>query len=115
MSKQQQRITDFHQANAVQIAALVELRRRFHEDGMDEEARMVDRSVVELQLPGEPAERVRRAIPHIKMLRVRMGEIGEPILAQAVENVRRVLTRYADDTLSETQEIDVDEIGLRKK
>lgn len=111
----EQRITDFHQANAIQVDALTELRKRFREDGMDEEARMVDRSVVELQLPGEPAERVRRAIPHIKALRVRMGEIGEPVLAQAVENVKRVLTRYADDTLTDTQEIDVDEMGFRKK
>lgn len=111
----EQRITDFHQANAVQIAALAELRRRFYEDGMDEEAKLVDRAVVELQLPGEPAERVRRSIPHIKALRVRMSEIGEPDLAQAVEHVRRVLVRYADDTLVDTQEIDVEALGISKR
>lgn len=111
----EQRITDFHAANAVQIAALEELRRMFRNDGMDEEARMVERAVLELELSAEPGERVAKAMPHIKALHARMVEIGEPQLAKSVENVRKVLVRYADPTLEDTQEIDLDEIGLRKK
>ena len=110
-----QRITDFHAASAVQIAALEELRKRFREDGMDEEARMVAKVTFELDMSGTPGERVARAMPHIKALRARMGEIGEPELVKAVEHVRVVLVRYADPTLEDTQEIDVDELGLRKR
>jgi len=111
----EQRITDFHQANAVQIAALEELRKQFTADGLDEEARLVERSVVELTLPGDPAKRVERALPHIKALRARMVEIREPGLARSVEHVRKVLIRYADPTLVDTQEIDLDELGFRNK
>lgn len=110
----EQRITDFHQAAAIQTATLEELRKRFHEDGMDEEAKIVGRALGELAMPGDPGEKVAKAMPHIRSLRVRMREIGEPELAKAVEHVRRVLGRYADKTLEDTQEIDVDEIGLRK-
>lgn len=111
----EQRITDFHQANAVQVAALDELRKRFRADGLDEESRLTRRCILELELAGDPGERVARAMPHIKALRARMAEIGETDLAKAVENVRKVLVRYADPTLEDTQEIDVDELGLRKR
>ena len=111
----QQRITDFHSANAVQVAALDELRKRFSVDGLDAEANLTRRAILELELTGEPGERVARAMPHIKALRARMHEIGEPELAKAVEKVRRCLVRYADPTLEDTQEIDVEALGLRKK
>jgi hypothetical protein len=106
----QQRITDFHSASAVQIATLDELAKTLRADGLDEEARIVERVVVELELPGDPGERVARAMPHIKALGARMHEIGEPTLVKAVEHVRVVLVRYADPTLVDTQEIDLNDL-----
>ncbi len=115
MTDREQRITDFHAASAIQIATLDELRKLLVADGLDEEGRQIERVIVELELPGDPGERVGRVLPILKAVRARMGEIGEPLLAKAVERVRKVLVRYADPTLVDTQEIDLDELGFRKK
>lgn len=122
----QQRITDLHDAMAIQIAILAELAKSFDLEGLDEDARAT-REIVDILENGpktehgesdttDPVHRVRLAVPMLKALEGRISKSRRwRAVGLAVEGVRRVLVRYADFTLTDTQPIDLDALGFKDK
>ncbi len=124
------RITDLHDAMAIQVAVLAEIGKAMREDGdVDDDARMIERIVFVLEHgassqqdldggdePMDPVDRVRTVVPLLKTIEGHMGESRRWRAARrAVEGVRKVLVRYADVTLTETQPIDLDALGVKPK
>jgi hypothetical protein len=106
----QQRITDLHDAVAVQIAILSELAHELIDQGLDDDARIARRIILELGRPADIVNRVRDALPHIDLLISRMRELGMKTLRKAVEGVKKVLVARCDVTLLDTRPIEPTEI-----
>lgn len=122
------RITDLHDAMAVQIAILAELGKLLLAEGMRDDAHMVTRIVFVLEHGAaqedvapeddrlDPVQRVKVVVPLLKTLEGRLGEARRwRAVRVSVENVRKVLVRYADFTLTDTQPIDLDALGVKGK
>lgn len=124
----EQRITDLHDAMAIQIAILAELGKQLRVEGLDDDARILGRIVFVLEHGApqsaveddadrmDPVQRVKVVVPLLKSMEGRMGDARRwRSLRMAVESVRKVLVRYADFTLTDTQPIDLDALGLKPR
>lgn len=113
---------------AIQIATLDELGKQLLAEGREDDARIVARIVFVLEHgapasavpegtdPSDPVVRVRVVAPLLKSLEARMGESRRwRTLRLAIEGVRKVLSRYADFTLVDTQPIDLAALGFKPK
>lgn len=107
-----ERITDLHETIAIQVATLSELSHELVERGMDEDARLARRVIVELGVHADVVNRVASALPHLEALTLRMRELQKsarsikwdtkPIVV-ALEGMKKALVARCDVTLIDTQ------------
>jgi hypothetical protein len=104
-AERQSRLTDLHDTIVVQVATLAELSHLLVEMGLDEDARLARKVVIELGREGDVIVRVRDALPYLQRLTARMGEIGTKQTKQfrkALEHMRKALVARCDVTLLDT-------------
>jgi len=112
--ERQSRLTDLHDTIAVQVATLAELSHLLVEIGLDEDARLARKVVIELGREGDVITRVRDALPYLQRLTSRMGEIGTKQTKQfkkSLEHMRKALVARCDVTLLDTNvELQIPEV-----
>jgi len=112
MSGYHERVTATQEAVVIQTAVLVEAAKELRRDHLHEVAREIEACVRILDSEQDVYDRVKHVLLPLKDIAEKLGNMGsryQPVV-RGLEGARRVLLERASRILSDTQEIDEEDI-----